>query len=352
MLRPHPLIAITCLLAATATCTPALAWDAVGHRAIAWLAIDGLDASAPAFLKEKDAAHSTAWQAAEPDRWRNIKSPQYLAHENNPDHYLDIEDLEKFGLTLSTVPPLRMRYVAAMAVQRHVHPKGPNDDHAPYNPKMDPSGQQEWPGFLPHAIVEHHGKLVSTFKTYRTLEKLNDPVRIPQLAMTRANIMVEMGVMAHFVGDAAQPLHTTQHHHGWIGDNPKGYTTDRGFHSYIDGKVLELHKLDYHVLKPGQKYEAKIEGGDPWEAVIAHIQRSYDKMVPLYEMEKSGELKKDEGKVFITERLHDAAAMLAALYNHAWQASEITDQDVKDFLRYDHFEAKQLPAGPASPGKP
>ena len=22
------------------------------------------------------------------------------------------------------------------------------------------------------------------------------------------------------VGDAAQPLHTTRHHHGWVGDNP------------------------------------------------------------------------------------------------------------------------------------
>jgi hypothetical protein len=41
--------------------------------------------------------------------------------------------------------------------------------------------------------------------------------------------------MGHLIGDASQPLHTTIHHHGWVGDNPHNYTTSRGFHSWIDG---------------------------------------------------------------------------------------------------------------------
>ena len=51
----------------------------------------------------------------------------------------------------------------------------------------------------------------------------------------RANIIYIMGVMGHYVGDASQPLHTTIHHHGWVGPNPNGYTTNRTFHSWIDG---------------------------------------------------------------------------------------------------------------------
>ena len=44
-----------------------------------------------------------------------------------------------------------------------------------------------------------------------------------------------MGVMGHYVGDATQPLHTTKHYNGWVGDNPEGYTTSRKIHSWIDG---------------------------------------------------------------------------------------------------------------------
>ena len=39
-----------------------------------------------------------------------------------------------------------------------------------------------------------------------------------------------MGVMGHYVGDCAQPLHTTKHHNGWVGENPHGYTTWPGLH--------------------------------------------------------------------------------------------------------------------------
>ena len=53
-----------------------------------------------------------------------------------------------------------------------------------------------------------------------------------------------MGILAHFVGDAAQPLHTTKHHHGWKGDNPNGYTTENSIHAYIDGGVIKTQRID------------------------------------------------------------------------------------------------------------
>jgi hypothetical protein len=315
-------------------------WDAAGHRAITWLALDGLSPDAPAFLREAAVRHMVGWQAAEPDRWRGTKS-NVLAHENNPDHYMDIEDLSHYGLTLETVSPLRYRFIADMAVARHVHPEAMGK---PYNPKLDPSGQQEWPGFVLHAVLEHQAKLSAMFKTYRALEKLNDPARAPQMEMTKANIMAEMGILAHFAGDLAQPLHTTKHHHGWVGENPQGYTTDGKIHAYIDGGVIALHKLNYAALKPTQKYETKVQGLDAWAELVAYAQRSHDQVETVYSMKKSGALERDEGKAFITERLNDAGAMLAALYNAAWKASEIDQKYVDDFLKYDGFDPNDLPA--------
>ncbi len=314
----------------------ASAWDAHGHRTITRLAIDSFVAAAgdtspvPEWVTSDLARSKIAYQSSEPDRYRGTNS-NYLAHENNPEHYLDIEDLASYGLTLETVPPLRYQYVAAMAVARHKHP----DDVEPYNPRRNPSGDQEWPGFVAHAIMEHHAKLTSAFKTARTLERLNEPRRAAQLEMARANVLAEMGHLSHFVGDAAQPLHTTKHHHGWVGDNPKGYTTDRGIHSYIDGRILDIHQLDYASLKPAARPAATINAVDPWKDVLAYLQRSHDEVEPVYALKQSGELEKETGKAFITERLTDAGAMLGALYASAWTASEPSKKDIDDFVKYD-----------------
>ncbi|MFO0375439.1 MAG: hypothetical protein ACK51N_00180 [bacterium] len=327
--------------------SPALAWDAPGHRMITWLALDGLDASAPAFLRETAVRDAIAWQAAEPDRWRGLRNP-YISNATYGNHFIDIEDLEPLGLTIDTMSPLRYRYVRDMAIGRHEHPAGLDGKSKPYNAKLDPMGQQEWAGFLLHAICEHQAILTSQFKTYRILEKLNEPDRAAQLQMSRANIMATMGVLSHYVGDGAQPLHTTRHFNGWVGDNPGGYTTAKTFHAYIDGGVIAHHKLNYHVLKPGQTY-ARTAGRDPWNDVLGYVKASFEKVEPLYAMEKKGELTQDAGKTFITERLHDGAAMLAAMYNAAWAASEPSPQDLADFIKYDGFNPAEAPSAAPAP---
>lgn len=334
------------------TCT-AQAWDAPGHRVITWLALDNLPEDAPAFLRKPGARHAVGWQAAEPDRWRGVRH-SCLVHENAPDHYLDAEDLMAFGLTLSTIDPLRYRFVRDMAVARHEHPTGPDEKAQAYDASKDPTGTKEWPGFVLHASLEAWGKLVAAMRTYRVLEKLNDPERAPQMEMTKANIMVQMGILSHWIGDMAQPLHTTKHFNGWAGDNPQGYTTDKKFHAYIDGGVLAHHGLTYAALKPGQKYERSASASDPWSDVVAHFERSFKEVEPLYQLEKSGDLNADAGKAFISERLHDGAAMLSAMYNAAWAASAITDQDVSDFVRYDGFVADETPpdARASKPAEP
>jgi hypothetical protein len=64
-------------------------------------------------------------------------------------------------------------------------------------------------------------------------------------------------------------------------------------------------------------------------------------MRPLYELQKSGELQKAAGRDFIAQRMADAASVLAGMYWEAWQSSTPTEQQVKDFVRYDQMGAEQ-----------
>lgn len=323
--------------AAALVAQPATAWDCQGHRAITLLALDGFERSTPDYpewLRPERARLTAASNACEADRFRALTAPLYLSHENNPDHYLDVEKLAQFGLTLSTVPPLRYEYVRALAVAKHEHP----DNVAPYNPKLDPSRSQEFPGYGAHAVMEWHGKLASSFKVVRTLEALNDPDRGLQLEAARANALYSMGMLSHFVGDLAQPLHTTEHHHGWIGDNPEGFTTDRRIHAYIDGEILIIHRLDYETLKATFSLEREVQESDPWMDVLDHIQRSHDHVRDIYALFKTGELEKEPGKALIAERLQDGGAMLAAMFASAWRLGQPSEKDVKDFVRYDRWE--------------
>lgn len=347
-----------------AACSTAFAWDAAGHRTVAWLALDALPADAPAFLKDPATREAVTWNAAEPDRWRGEKNP-FLMNGTYMDHFIDVEDLAAFDMTLDTVPMLRYRFVAAAALARQKWPAGKDGNLRPYDAKKDQSGQQEFPGFVAHAICEQQARLTNQFKTWRMLKKLNDPARAPQVQMAEANILSTMGVLAHYAGDTAQPLHTTKHYNGWAADapNPDGFTQDRKLHAMIDGGLIREFSIDYDVCKAAATkataasaptMDAK-DASSAWGYTISYIKRSHDRVIPLYRLEKAGSLHGPAGRSFIIDCLNDGGAALGAYYASAWAASEPTDKDVEDFVRYDGFKAKapaQLPPPPPAPVSP
>jgi hypothetical protein len=328
--------------AAMAVCLAALAgpmlgWNAHGHRLVTKMALDGLTPEAPSWLREEEVRARIADQSNEADRWRGTKAA-VLNHVEHTNHYLDVEDLEQFGLTLQTVPRLRYEYVKAMVMAKVEFP----EKILPYDAARDPDRSKEWPGFALHAVDEHLAKLTASFSTMRILEELNDPARAHALKQARENVIHEMGMLSHMVGDLAQPLHTTRHHHGWVGPNPNGYTTAGGIHSYIDGGVLAKHGLTYEGLK-GRRADVRVNAGDPWKDVVAYVQRSFDKVEPLYQLQKSGDLDREPGKEFISERLTDAGGMLAALYNAAWERSTPDRNAVASYVRFSE-ERETTPA--------
>lgn len=326
-------VALACAVTSVAS-----GWSAHGHRTITYLAMDSLPKDAPAWMRDVSIRHRIADQSNEPDRWRGLQSDT-LAHENGPDHYIDVEELAGFGLTLETVSPFRYEFLRDMAVALHEHPEMAGE----YDPASDKDKTKRWPGFLPHAIQEHYNKLRCSFNTLRILEELKDPARADQLVMARENCIQQMGLLSHFVADAAQPLHATKHHHGWIGDNPKGYTRDKGIHSYIDGTIVDLHGLTVETLRPRLGALAKVDAKDPWKDVLGYIRRSSEQVEPLYELEKSGDLPKEKGKAYIEARFTDAASMLGALYWAAWESSAPTEREIQAWVRFNNLKPEILP---------
>jgi hypothetical protein len=307
---------------------PVSGWDAHGHRTITYLAIDGLSPDMPGWIRQPQFAVRIADQSNEPDRWRSTRRTP-IQHEANPEHYINAEDLEFFGLRLQALPRHRYEYVRAMAIARHLHPQRfPSIDSA-----RDQDKTREWPGFLAHAIAEHHAKLQASFFTYRVLSGLNEPRRAHELEQARENIIYHMGILSHFFGDGAQPLHTTRHHHGWVGENPAGYTTEYGFHSYIDGRILDIHRLSFANLRPRIEYFS-VDPQDPWQDILEFIGRALAEVEPLYILQKTGDLERAAGERFIAARLNDGGAMLSALYRSAWAASEPTARDASAFVRF------------------
>lgn len=313
----------------------AWAWDGAGHRMITRVALRGLSSDMPAWLKDDASVLATADQAQMPDRWRGVRVAQ-LTHLNNPDHYIDVDDLEPLGMTLRTMPVLRHEYVKQIALAR----AKPDFAGPPIDVKKDFAKTDEYPGFLPIAAMETYGKVVGAFKAVRMQEMLNkDGSRDVQIEAAKWNARVHLGQLSHFVGDASQPLHTTRHHHGWVGENPNGYTTDRGIHAYIDGGVLKVHEIKDADLEAKFEPERKVDRDDLFGQMLTHIERSYAQMEPLYKMQKAGELEQPSGRAFIVERLADAASEMSAFVEAAWMEAAPTPEEVQNLVKFEGEKA-------------
>ena len=306
------------------------AWDYAGHRIVNELALAGLPADFPAFVKTPEASARIAFLAGEPDRWRNI-SDLPLKHDNGPDHYLDMEDLEDVGIPLEKLSEFRYVFAAQLSAARAAHP----EKFAAINPDKNKDRTRELIGFLPWAIAENYGKLKSAFTYLKTYEQYGTP---EEVSNAQANVLYIMGVMGHYVGDGSQPLHTTKHHNGWVGDNPNRYTTWARFHAWIDGGYIEKIKLTGADLlksaKPAHILETpaatSASDRDPvFSDVLAYLSATHDRVEPLYKLDQTGALKPDApdspdapGRAFIGEQLLRGGEMLSSLWLTAYRRAE------------------------------
>ncbi len=314
------------LLATGAGIFNAAAWDYDGHRTVNQLALASLPKGfgielTPA-LKGR-----IAFLAGEPDRWRNVGDVP-LKHFNGPDHYIDLEDLKLYGLTPETLPVMRYDFVADIAKAREAHP----ERFPAIDPEKDADHTRELDGFLPWAITEYYEKLKSDFATLKALKQSGGTPE--EIANAQADCVYVMGVMGHFVGDGSQPLHTSANYDGWIGDNPKGYTTgpvkgERSrIHAWIDGGYIKKTggiKIETLVgkIQPATRIA---NAGDPeafFRYIVTYLVEQNKFVEPIYEMEKDGQLSGEgdtglQARPFIEGQFVKAGQMLGNIWLTAW----------------------------------
>jgi hypothetical protein len=310
---------------AALTSAPLEAWDYSGHRTVNQLALASLPADFPDFAREPTAAERIAFLSGEPDRWRNV-SDAAMRHSGGSwlEHFLDLEQIPLAGLDVAKLPSLRYEFAVAFAAGRAAHA----DRFAPIDPARNTDRTREWPGFVPWAIAEYYAKLKSAFSYLKAFEENGTP---EEVANAKANAIYVMGVMGHFVGDVAQPLHTTDHFNGWVGNNPNGYTTRNTLHSWIDGGFIRAVGIKLSDLTPRVKsarllsVEPRADNRDPlFVAVMDYFLAQHALVEPLYRLEKAGKLNADtadlsEGRAFIEGQLLKGGEMLGTLWLSAYR---------------------------------
>jgi hypothetical protein len=312
------------LLTLLAGAIRAQAWDYEVHRIINQAALASLPTNFPAFVRSPDAAERIAFLSGEPDRWRNTPDLP-LKHVNHPDHYMDLEELDDYGLRDADLPVFRYEFIARLAVVR--------DQHPDRLPRIDPASNadhtKEWVGLLPWKLTEEYGRLKSGFSSLRALEGHGGTP--DEIANARQNIVYVMGVMGHFAGDAAQPLHTTIHFNGWAGENPEGFTTDRGFHALMDGGFLVRSGLPaMETLTARMETATGMAGAgrqsnadQVFREVLSFLRRQQQQVEPLYRLEKEGAfaagIDPAQGREFLTHQMALGAQLLANLWVSAWR---------------------------------
>ena len=340
-------------LALLSACPALRAWDYEGHRIINQVALASLSADFPRFIRDPANAERVTFLAGEPDRWRNVPDlPLKQSGGSWTDHFCDMEYIPEAGLDWATVTPFRYDFIVQFAAGRAAHAQ----NFKPIDQAKNLDHTREWPGFAPWAIAEYFGKLRSGFSYLKVFEELGTP---EEVANARANLLYVMGVMGHYVGDCAQPLHTTKHHNGWVGDNPKGYTTWVGLHSWIDGGITAKIGLRFAQVAarvaPAEPIALapRPDGRDPlFVAVVDYLRTQHRQVEPLYVLEQAGKLGQgekpvsDEARAFLEARLLEGGRMLGAIWLTAHR-SAVPDTYLRAALL--RRQAGATPAGPAKP---
>lgn len=288
-------------------------------------ALAALPADFPAFVREPENAERIAFLAGEADRWRNV-SDLIMKQSGGSwlDHFLDLEQVPEAGMKVETLTSFRYDFMVAFAAGRAAHP----ERFSAIDPAKNLDHTREWPGFLPWAINEHYVRVKSAFTYLKAFEENGTP---EEIANAKANVIYTMGLMGHFVGDAAQPLHTTEYHNGWFGPNPGGYTQEKTFHSFIDSGFIAqagISLQDVTRKVPTAtliRVEPRNDQRDPvFVAILDFVVAQHALVEPLYALEKAGKLKVEspdsvEGRAFIEGQLRKGGEMLASLWLTAWR---------------------------------
>jgi hypothetical protein len=277
------------------------AWGNEGHTYINRVAAERIPATMPRFLRR--AVVEIAYLGPEPDRWR---SPSEFALKNaqEPDHFIDLERVS----WLDPLPQGRYEFYRKLYEKRAATPSTDHpDDYLP-----------EHVGLQPYITMEVYGRLKAAFHEYRQRKASHQPTTAVQQA-----IIFYAGWLGHYVADGSQPLHTTIQYNGWVGPNPKGYTTEHKIHAQFETAYVaaNITAKDFAgLVKSPERLD------DPFARYIAYLRQSNGLVEKVYELDKAGGFTgkgSPEAFEFTTHRLAAGAQMLLDLWYTAWLESAV-----------------------------
>lgn len=268
------------LLTLAAAPADAHAWGPRGHILVTRAAV-AASASLPSWFREAERA--LVELSIAPDRWRAVEDEVPALKARAADHYFE---LDAWGA--ASLPVDRWGYVREAQRRR-----------------LDPADI----GFLPFALLEEYGMLTSAFRDFRAGR-----------AGAREQVLTAAGTLAHLAGDAAVPLHATRHHDGWVGDNPRAFRRSRGVHRWFESEMVTRSDPTWLDLRVGSVGPS----GDVRRDVLAALGESLAAVPRLYEAEQRAHRSRDgdAAQALVRERAAAGAALLASIWQAAWQQSQ------------------------------
>ncbi len=283
------------LIVIAAVLLPTLApgWGDVGHTTINRVAAEKIPADMPQFLKA--AAGRIGWLGPEPDRWRSdLEKP--LNDAQAPDHFIDLESVD----WLRPLPPDRYQFIRAVYEYRARHPEA----------GVPPP---ERIGFQPYITIEVFDRLKVALREYRHATAEGRPT-----GDAEANAIFYAGWLGHYVGDGSNPMHTSIQYNGWLGPNPKGYTTSHDVHSKMETVFVNANP---EVTLIADLVRAPRHLDHPFEDYMSHLRESQSKVEEAYALEKAHGFDGKgtrESREFIRQQLGRGSQMLLNLWYTAW----------------------------------
>jgi hypothetical protein len=317
----RPLVSLTCI---SSIAVPQLgAWGFRGHTIANLAAVETIPADGPAFLKAYKGYIGHAGPL--PDTWRSPTEP-YLRISEDANHGWYTEQFD----FIKEIPRSRTEFTLRVY-----------DEYLRVS-RNDPARAKllniRYTGLQAYSMMEGYERVKAGMRLYRLATTKEGTSRFSNIAnmyaaispvykdpeqvkaMLANDIAFYMGWLGHYVADGAQPMHNSQHHDGWSGDNPKGYTRDPNIHGLFESQYVDLIAATEADILPYVAKEARhLE--DPWTAILDHMIQARDAVEDIYRLDLRGALKdpKDsEARKLVYTRLASGAAFLRDLVYTAW----------------------------------
>lgn len=231
--------------------TGAYAWGSWGHPHINYAAVFSLPKEMRVFFYNH--IDFLVQEAVIPD----IRKYTLSDRAEYPRHYIDVEMYDTAASNTDNIP---RSFAAIKAI---------------YNDTF----RQQY-GILPWYVEEIMGKLTTAFKERRT----------PEILLLSADL-------AHYLGDANMPLHTSVNHDGQ-------FTGQKGIHGFWESQLPEYFGASYNLTVGNAQYLDNVTAGiwdivkhshslkDSLLSIEDHVYASYDKE-KVYEKDTAGKVLKN-----------------------------------------------------------